>query len=159
MLDGVELRDWLGYDITWLLLGLLCVVLVAGWYAFVFISTRHKPQRSLNTLTAKPYTPPDLTALKAKYIALIEEINQHYTAQTISARAAHQKLSYVLRMFAYETRGHRVDTLTLADLQKTHYEQLTVAIGRLYLPEFARVQQGNVLDAVAFAREVVEGWN
>ena len=62
-------------------------------------------------------------------------------------------------MFVFETKGHRVDTLTLADLQKTRYDQLTKVIESYYLPEFTQVQQGDVQSALTLAREVVQQWS
>lgn len=159
MQKSVELREWVAYEPIWLIVGLILLVVIIAWYGWVFFSTRRKPQRSLATLQPQPYIPPDLTGLKQKYLQLIAEVDTAYQSKQISARVVHQKLSYLLRMFVFETRGHRVDTLTLADLQKTRYEQLTKAIERYYLPEFTKVQQGDVQSALALAREVVEQWN
>lgn len=159
MHDKPELREWVGYDATWLIIGSSLIVMLVAWYGFVWFVTRKKKQRTLATLQPKPYTPPDLTSLKAKYYALITEIEDGHRMGELSARQAHQKLSYLLRMFAYETRGHRIDTLTLADLKKTRYQELAGAIEKMYLPEFALVQTGNVDEAIEIARKVVMGWN
>jgi hypothetical protein len=159
MQKTVELREWVAYEPIWFVVGSILLALIIAWYAWVFFSTRRKPQRSLATLQPQPSIPPDLTNLKQKYLQLIAEVDATYQAKQISARVVHQKLSYLLRMFVFETRGHRVDTLTLADLQKTRYEQLTKAIERYYLPEFTKVQQGDVQSALTLAREVVEQWN
>lgn len=155
----VELRDWMSYEPIWLAVGLLLLTLIVAWYSWVFYSTRHKKQRTLATLTPKPYTPPDIGGLKQKYLQLINEVEVAHQSKEMSARVVHQRLSYLLRMFVYETRGHRVDTLTLADLQKTRYEQLTKAIERYYLPEFTKVKQGDVPSALVLAREVIQQWN
>ena len=103
----------------WLIIGCLLLGAIILWYGFVFYSTRRRSHRSLATLKPKPYTPPDLTDLKQKYQRLIDEIERNYTAGELSSRKAHQKLSHVLRMFVVEINGHRVDTLTLRDLEKT----------------------------------------
>ena len=62
-------------------------------------------------------------------------------------------------MFVFETRGHRVDTLTLNDLKKTRYSELTKAIEQFYMPEFAAVERGNVHEALELSRKVVAEWN
>ena len=62
-------------------------------------------------------------------------------------------------MFVFETRGHRVDTLTLNDLKKTRYSKLTKAIEQFYMPEFAAVERGNVHEALELSRKVVAEWN
>lgn len=155
----VSLQGWMTYQWRWLIIGLVLIALVVLWYGFVFFITRHKEPRTLATLKPKAYTPPDLSALKQKYLALITEVETAHQTNGLSARLVHQKLSYLLRMFVYEIRGHRVDTLTLADLQRTRYKELTGAIETLYLPEFARVQQGDTAAAIALARKVVREWN
>lgn len=159
MQRAVELREWMHYEPIWLIIGGVLMILLIGWYGFVFWLTRKKKPRSLNTLAAKPYTPPDLTALKAKYLQLIADTETAHTNKSLSARAAHQQLSYLLRMFVYEARGHRVDTLTLADLKQTRYAELATAIEEYYLPEFASVERGSVASAAATARKVVTEWN
>lgn len=154
-----ELREWVSYDSIWLVIGLILLILLLAWYGFVFFITRRRKQRTLETLKPKPYIPPDLTNLKAKYQALITEVEQKYTGKELSARQVHQKLSYLLRMFVFEARGHRVDTLTLDDLKKTRYDELTKAIEQFYVPEFAAVQRGDVPSALELARKVVAEWN
>ena len=137
MPEYAELREWMEFDITAMLVGVLLVVGLCTWYGFVFFVTRKKPQRTLATLKPKPYAPPDITRLQEKYLSM----------------------SYLVRFFAYEVNGHRVDTLTLADLEKSRYENLTKAV-RLYYPaEFAKFQESDVATSMALAREVIQKWN
>ena len=159
MRAGTKLREWVDYDPLWLVVGCLLLGAIILWYGFVFYSTRRRPHRSLATLKPKPYTPPDLTDLKQKYQRLIDEIEQNHTAGKLSSRKAHQKLSHVLRMFVVEINGHRVDTLTLRDLEKTRYKTLAAAIKQFYIPEFTAVEQGSVTEAAALARKTVAAWN
>ena len=100
-----------------------------------------------------------LTDLKQKYQQLIDEIEQKYTTKELSSRKAHQQLSRALRMFVVEINGHRVDTLTLRDLEKTRYKTLAAAIKQFYIPEFTAVEQGSVTEAAALARKTVAAWN
>ena len=151
MRAGTELREWVDYDPLWLVIGCLLLSAIILWYGFVFYSTRRRSHRSLATLKPKPYTPPDLTDLKQKYQRLIDE--------KLSSRKAHQKLSQTLRMFVVEINGHRVDTLTLRDLEKTRYKTLVAAIKQFYIPEFTAVEQGSVAEAAALARKTVAAWN
>ena len=59
----------------------------------------------------------------------------------------------------YSINGHRVDTLTLRDLEKTRYKTLAAAIKQFYIPEFTAVEQGSVAKAAALARKTVAAWN
>ena len=154
MRAGTELREWVDYDPLWLVVGCLLLSAIILWYGFVFYSTRRRSHRSLATLKPKPYTPPDLTDLKQKYQQLIDEIEQKYTTKELSSRKAHQQLSRALRI-----NGHRVDTLTLRDLEKTRYKTLAAAIKQFYIPEFTAVEQGSVTEAAALARKTVAAWN
>ena len=156
---GTELREWVDYDPLWLVIGCLLLSTIILWYGFVFYSTRRRSLRSLATLKPKPYRPPDLTDLKQKYQRLIDEIEQNHAAGKLSSRKAHQRLSHVLRMFVVEINGHRVDTLTLRDLEKTRYKTLAAAIKQFYIPEFTAVEQGSVAEAAALARKTVAAWN
>ena len=155
---GTELREWTDYDPLWLTIGCLLLGAIILWYGFVFCSTRRRSHRSLATLKPKPYTPPDLTDLKQKYQQLIDEIEQNHTAGKLSSRKAHPKLSHILRMFVVEINSHRVDTLTLRDLEKTRYKTLAAAIKQFYIPEFTAVEQGSVAEAAALARKTVAAW-
>ena len=156
---GAELREWVDYDPMWLVIGCLLLGVIILWYGFAFYSTRRRSHRSLATLKPKPYTPPDLTNLKQKYQRLIHAIEQNHAVGKLSSRKAHQKLSHILRMFVVEINGHRVDTLTLRDLEKTRYKTLAAAIKQFYIPEFTAVEQGSVAEAAALARKTVAAWN
>lgn len=158
-MQASELRGWMDYNPVWLVVGLLTMTLVVLWFVSVIFMTRRRKIPTLANAKPKAYTPPDLASLKSKYLLLITEVEQAYQSKQINARAAHQKLSYLLRIFVYEIRGHRVDTLTLGDLKKTRYLELTKAVERYYLPEFGAVEQGDVPSALVVAREVVEQWH
>ena len=159
MPEYAELREWMEFDITAMLVGVLLVVGLCTWYGFVFFVTRKKPQRTLATLKPKPYATPDITRLQEKYLSMLSELEEKYSDKKLSNKAVHQKLSYLVRFFAYEVNGHRVDTLTLADLEKSRYENLTKAV-RLYYPaEFAKFQESDVATSMALAREVIQKWN
>ena len=71
MSNKLELREWVDYQPIWLVIGLILLVLLVAWYFFVFFSTRRRKQQTLATLKPRPYIPPDLTNLKAKYQTLI----------------------------------------------------------------------------------------
>ena len=73
MSNKLELREWVDYQPIWLVIGLILLVLLVAWYFFVFFSTRRRKQQTLATLKPRPYIPPDLTNLKAKYQTLIDE--------------------------------------------------------------------------------------
>ncbi len=146
------------HDILWLLLGVGLLLLLAGWYFLVWWLTRKKVLRSVTNLAPREPVLPDMTAIRAKYLALIDEVEKSHQSGEISTRTVHQRLSVLLRFFAQEAHGLRAFSLTLSDLKKTRYDKLTEAIEQYYIPEFNEVMVGDSVSAIAKAREVVNTW-
>lgn len=146
------------YAAFWTFVWIGCFVLIVLWLCFVFLVTRKRTVKTVASLEAKEPILPDLPALKTKYLTLITEVEQLFAAHTITARVAHQKLSLLLRFFAYEANGTRAHVLTLSDLKQTRLTTLSEAIELYYPPEFEAVEKGSTAAAVAKAREVVSAW-
>lgn len=147
------------YSIFWTILLSVGIILLIGWYAGVIWSTRRKPLRTVATLKPGGIAPIDIPAMQAKYLGLIDQIERAYRAHEMDSRIVHQKLSILLRFFAQEAHGLRAFSLTLGDLRKTRYTQLTHAIETYYTPEFQAVLDGDAVQALRTAREVVTTWS
>lgn len=158
MQGDVDLRPVFEFSLLWLILGCVLVVIVIGWLVFVIFITRKRVQKTINTLPQVPYVAPDISLLKQKYLALIDDVEKKYASHEYTKRLAHQSLSTLLRFFVYEAQNHRVDVMTLSDLRKTRYLTLAKAIEGLYIPEFRRHEQGDVAAAASSAREMVSSW-
>ena len=154
-----KLSPLLQYSPAWLVIGLLLIVALVSWYVLVMWLTRKKKPHTIATL--KPVDPvlPDIPALQKKYLALIDEIEQAYNSGQIKSRHTHQKLSLLLRFFAFECRGLRTHVFTLSDLRQVNLPKLTHAIERYYVPAFHDVEHGDPVAASTVAREVVTTWS
>jgi hypothetical protein len=145
----------LGYSPLWTWAGAILVLLVAAWYAFVFASTR-RPRPGSASLPA-PLT--DLPALQSAYLQRIDDVEQEAAAGNISARAAHQKLSFLFRRFVRDATGVDAPRMTHADLAKHPLPRAAEAVGALYPGEFGSEPLPAVAASAATAREAVRSWN
>lgn len=159
MQSDVSAYPPVNYTVMWLLIAIGCAVALIAWYGFVLWLTRKKRQRTVATLKPADMTPIDIPAIQAKYLALIAEIEQALARGEIKSRAAHQKLSILLRYFAQEAHGLRAFSLTLSDLRRTRFTQLADAIESYYVPEFHQVLEGDIHAALKVAKEVVSTWS
>jgi hypothetical protein len=139
----------------WLLwVGLGLMVLVAGWFLFVVVSTRSPG------LQAEPHAPAsDLKALQQEFLASINKVAADATLGRLPARQAHQELSLLVRMFVQRASGVAAPRMTLAELQENGPPALVTAIARIYPGEFAAHPQESPAAAAETAREVVRSWS
>lgn len=138
--------------LLWLGLGLLA--LVAGWFLFVFLSTR-SPE-----VQAERYIPTsDLKTLQKEFLERINGVASDAHSGRLPARQAHQELSLVVRMFVQRASGVAAPRMTLAELQENGPPALVTAIARIYPGEFAAYPQDEPAAAAETAREVVRSWS
>ncbi len=144
------------YSFVWLLIGLLFLGIAIGIIVFIFYVTRKKEIKSLANL--KPQEPKviDLDALKAKYLAMVDEVERLFKNHTTKASVAHQQLSLIVRLFYYEALGFHADILTLTDLKKSRHEHLTQVIEEYYPDEFNGLEEGSVAQSAEKARELIK---
>lgn len=159
MQNAVDNYPPIQYSSVWLFVGIALVCLVVLWFGFVLWLTRRKKIRNVTNL--RPVVPvvPDLAALQAKYLALVLEVEQSAARNEIDVRGVHQKMSILLRFFAYEAKGIKAHVLTLADLKQTRLTSIANAIEGYYTPEFNQLKRGDSAAAIAKAREVVTTWS
>lgn len=159
MFDAKDAYPLVNYSPIWITIGIILIGTVIGWYVTVFWITRKKPVRTVATLKPREMVIPDIAAIKKKYLALIDEIQQAEARGEISSRVAHQKLSIALRFFVYEAQGIKAYVFTLADLKQTRLTNLASVIEQYYMPEFQAVSHGSIPDASNQARQVVSTWS
>jgi len=152
-----KLNPPIQYDLFWLLVGSVLVLMILIWYGIVFWLTRRKKPKSLDNL--KRLKPPvDLDKLKAKYLQFIEELYQRYLRKEIDLRELHLYLSLAVRYFAFEANGFPAPLLTLSDLKRAPYPKLTKLIGDYYPEEFAAFSQGDARFSKESAIGFVTQW-
>lgn len=141
------------FSAVWALLGFAIIVLVVAWFVVVPLATRARP-----VPVELPPAAPDLTAVRSRYLGLIDEVQAAHERFELSAREAHQKLSALVRAFAHESSVHPASSMTLGELKKLELTVLAGAVEFMYPAEFGRRERGNLSLAVAEARKVVLEW-
>ena len=141
----------------WALIGVVLIVLVIGWILFVLLFTRRRaqPVSAANPLAGLPRDP---VAIRANYLALIDEVATSHATGALDFRRAHQRLSLIVRQFAAEARGIRAPYMTLEDLRALRLGPLTTTVGDLYPGAFSGQETGSVDTAVTRARHLVNEW-
>lgn len=153
-----ELSPLMQYQPQWLVIAIGLVLIVAAWIIFVLYRTRYRVQKTISNLKPEAVTQRDLGALKKKYSAFITQIEIDSRQRRINVRTTHQQLSQVVRLFAYEASGFRAQVMTLADIKKSNFPQLSEVIATYYPHEFKKISDGTGEDAIAKARQVVSSW-
>jgi hypothetical protein len=155
--DSVSLNPPIQYSIIWLIIGAVLLLLIAVWYGVLFWLTRHKPYASLANL--KPAPPGfDLEKLKQKYLQLIDECYNAYKHDHATLRSLHKGLSMTVRYFVHEANHFPAPRLTLADLKRAPYPELSRVVEDYYAKEFAAVEHGNAEASVEAAKDMVRRW-
>lgn len=143
------------YSFIWLIVGILFLGLAIAIVALIFYATRKKEIKTIANL--KPQAPKvvDIEALKAKYLAMVDEAERQFNNHKTKASTAHQQLSLIARLFYYEALGFHADILTLADLKKSRHERLTQTIEKYYPDEFDGLEKGSVSNSAEMARNLI----
>lgn len=146
----------LQYSPGWMWLGLALLVLVAGWFAFVFLSTRKQ-----RVPAASPrFTPPsDIAGLKEAYLQRIDAVAADADSGRLTARASHQELSLLVRKFVRDVTGVDAPRMTLAELHRHPLPPAAEAVGRIYPGEFGAEPLPSVAHSAETARQAVRSWN
>lgn len=158
MQDAKELLPLVSYQLQWAIIGIVLILLVALWIAYIFWTTRRRRPKTVATIKGLDVNGVDIVALRKKYLAFIEEISQECAAKTLTDRQVHQKLSILLRLFAFEASGFRAQVMTLADIRKGRFPKLGEAVETYYPNEFQAVIAGSSAEAIEKAKEVVTTW-
>lgn len=155
--DEVGYNPLAQYWWGWMAIALALVALVVAWYVFVWWSSRRATE-----LVPVADVEPDPTAsreeLRARYLALVDEVVASYDAGQLSRRAAHRKLGTLVRFYAQETSGVRADVMTLDDLTRARLGAIAHAVAVYYPAEFASVESGDVHRSADVARQAVVSW-
>ncbi len=145
------------YTPIWPILALGIVVLIVAWFVLVLRFTRERRVQGPVDLDWMPAA--DTERLRGRYLDLIGDIETAYARGDTDARAAHQRLSMLVRSFAFEASGMRAQQMTLADLRRSHATRLVDAVEGFYPTSFSTVEHGSVAVASDSARRVVISWN
>ncbi len=143
------------YSILWVFIGILFLGIICSIIAFILYVTRKKSLKTLANLKPKAPKFIDITALRKKYLALVDETEQRFGMRKIRAASAHQEFSLIVRLFYAEACGFHAEVLTLKDLKHSKNSKLATLIEEYYPEEFNGLNKGSVLDSGRKARELI----
>lgn len=153
----VELQDNYSY-IPMLLLVLIAaaVICLLVLWARKEKPAKKKPSKELQPATVNPRS--RAMDLKRKYDRELVRLAEAYEKQRLTERESYQELSRLVRDFAHEMTGVKVQNYTLQELQSVGMPQLTALIDECYAPEFAEGNRGDAMASIKKARKVISEW-
>ena len=143
--------------ITAAVLGLLTLAII---FMFLYDLLKDlKRKEKAQVVQEKVFVKPDMTKLKAEYLALLDGIEAKFNEDTTAVRPAYEGLSRVVRDFVYRATGTEVDKFSLFEISQTEFGSLTELVGEYYQPEFDSISEGDVRASLAKSRRLVSEWN
>ncbi|AFR29403.1 hypothetical protein [Arthrobacter sp. Rue61a] len=149
----------LQYQPQWLWLGLMLVLLIGAWYAWILRPVRKKTPDHSKAPLRQVRSAQDLETLRTTCLTAINATTVDADAGRLPERDAHQRLSFLVREFVGAATGLPVTSMTLEDLQHHHLRELAAGIAGIYPNEFAATPVHSVRQSAEAARQVVSSWN
>ncbi len=143
--------------ITAAVLGLLTVAIVLMLLYNLLKDIKRKEKKEV--VEEKVFVKPDMEKLKMEYLALLDGIEAKFNEDTTKIRPAYEGMSRVVRDFVYRATGTEVDKFALYEICQTEYKDLADLVGEYYQPEFDKISEGDVRDALQKSRRLVSEWN
>ena len=143
--------------ITGAVLAALTIAIVLMFLYSLLKDYRKKPRQ---VIEEKPvFVKPDMSKLKTEYLALLDGIEAKFNQDPTKIRPAYEGMSRVVRDFVYRATGTEVDKFALYEICQTEYRDLASLVGEYYQPEFDKISEGDVRDALQKSRRLVSEWN
>ena len=147
----VKLRDMFSYSIypIVIFLGLLFIAILV-----FFILTLSKKNKKAPAPIVK-----DKNAIKQKYLRKLEQLTILLQNKQISSRKGYQELSRYIRHFIFELTDIKVQNYSLEEIKQLNIPILYELVKGYYRPEFAQKSEGNIIEEIQKASEVIQKWN
>ena len=161
MPTSVKLRNMLDYSTAPIVIVgalLLLITLVVVIYILVRVIKSRKNKRKV---TAKEllWTKPDMNKLKKDYLARLEKIEKTFLADPTLIRPTYEKMSKLIRNFAYEATGIEVQKYTLYEIRMAKMNSLADLVEEYYEPEFDRISEGDAKESIKKTKRTIAEWN
>lgn len=151
-MPDTELIPPIGFGTAWLVIGVVLIVLVIATILVILLVRARKRSASAQLPLG------GLAGLRAEYHARITAIEAEFAEGRLSARAAHHRLSAVVRQYGRAVSGVDAPVMTLTELQSSPLPTVTAAIAEYYPASFESADRNEISSAVAKARQVIESW-
>lgn len=99
------------------------------------------------------------THVKSKYESQIAQLEEQFAESQVNGRQAAQKLGELVRQFAFDAWGYKIDHMTLAELRRMGLRPVAHAVETLYSAEFATEEATDVEPLFAEVRKLVGMWS
>lgn len=145
-----------GYSPFWLVLGIAILALIGAFYAVVLLLTVERKRRKAPSVPVAP--PVNIVQLQEEAFSAVATIETGTMNGTLDTRAAHERLSAVVRGFVAESTGIPADHMTLTDLRQTELRGTSRAIEQFYPAVFGAEPDADLAKSIHMARQVLSGW-
>ena len=125
--------------ITGAVLAVLTVAIILMFLYTILKNMELKQKQTEEVVEQKVFVKPDMTKLKAEYLALLDGIEAKFNEDTTKVRPAYEGMSRVVRDFVYRATGTEVDKFALYEISQTEYKNLAKLVGEYYQPEFDQI--------------------
>lgn len=145
----------LPYSVLWLVLGVLLVLGVIGWFVGVVVWTL--PVQRLRTIPVIR----DISArvLQRKFGAQIGKVSDRYQAGELTSRQAYTEMSRILRNFVYFRTGVAAQYMALGEVADSPAAAAAPAVSALYSRQFELGDSPDVAATAAQVRSTIQSWN
>lgn len=145
----------LPYSVGWLVLGVLLVLGVIGWFVGVLVWTL--PVARLRTIPVIR----DISArvLRRKFSAAIGGVSDRYQAGELTSRQAYTAMSRILRNFVYLQTGVAAQYMALNEVADSPAAAAAPAVSALYARQFDLAESPDVAATAAQVRSTIQSWS
>jgi len=145
----------LPYSVLWLVLGILLILGVIGWFGGVVVWTL--PVERLRTIPVIR----DISArvLRRKFGSAVGQVADRYRAGELSSRQAYAEMSRILRNFVFYRTGVRAQYMTLGEVERGPAAAAAPIVKALYTRQFDVVDHPDVAVAAAQVRSAIRSWS
>ena len=120
---------------------------------------KNKKEGKKNTIKSILWIKPDMERLRQEYLAKLMKIEMEFDSDTTQIRLAYERMSRLIRDFAYKATGIDVMKYSLSEIRKTELDNLADLIEEYYEPEFDKISVGDVKASFEKTRGVISKWN
>ena len=120
---------------------------------------KNKKEGKKNTIKSILWIKPDMERLRQEYLAKLMKIEMEFDSDTTQIRLAYERMSRLIRDFAYKATGIDVMKYSLSEIRKTEHDNLADLIEEYYEPEFDKISVGDVKASIEKTRGVISKWN
>lgn len=142
--------------LTSLALAVVTLILIAMIVSRII---RNRRAGRKNTIKAILWEKPDMQRLKQEYLAKLHHIEMEFDSDKTRIRPCYEKMSVLIRDFAYKATGIEVLKYSLSEIKKTELVDLADLIEEYYEPEFDKISAGDVKMSIEKTRGVISRWN